>query len=65
MTQPDFTASGHSTVSVYMMADGARRVIDVIGTIFGGTVLMKREREDGSIVHASVRKRRRRPARRI
>lgn len=50
-----FQPAGHSTVSVYMMADGAERVIDFAAAVFGGETLMLMKREDGSVMHASIR----------
>ena len=46
---------GYSTVSVYMMADGAQRVIGFVKEVFGAEVLMRLDRPDGTIMHASVR----------
>lgn len=46
---------GHSTVSVYMMAFEAGRIIDFMEKVFGGTTLMRLNRDDGSVMHASVR----------
>jgi len=45
----------HSTVSVYMMVDGAARVIDFAAILFGARTLTMMKREDGSIMHASIR----------
>lgn len=55
MAKPSFQPSDHSTVSVYMMADGAQRVIDFATQVFGAETLMAMKREDGSIMHASLR----------
>ncbi|WP_204276688.1 VOC family protein, partial [Klebsiella aerogenes] len=45
----------HSTVSAYMMARDAAKVIDFVTEVFGATTLMRLAREDGSIMHASIR----------
>lgn len=47
--------AGHSTVSVYMMADGAWRVIEFAMALFGARTLLMMKREDGSVMHASLR----------
>lgn len=46
---------GHSTVSPYVMAWGAPRLIQFIQDVFGGEELMRMDREDGTVMHASVR----------
>ncbi len=46
---------GHSTVSVYMMAFEAPRIIDFIEDVFGGQTLIRQNRDDGSVLHASIR----------
>jgi uncharacterized glyoxalase superfamily protein PhnB len=52
-TEPPTKA--HPTVSVYMMADGAQRVIDFMAAVFDAATEMRLNRPDGSIMHASVR----------
>jgi PhnB protein len=49
-----FQAPGHSTVSVYLMADRPQEVIDFVTGVLGGSVLMRLDREDGSLMHASL-----------
>ncbi|MBZ6077462.1 VOC family protein [Microvirga puerhi] len=49
--QPD----GHSTVSAYMMADDAQRAIGFMTDVLRGETLIRMNRADGSIMHASVR----------
>lgn len=46
---------GHSTVSVYMMAYDAPRIIAFVRGVFGGEVIMQHDRPDGTVMHASVR----------
>lgn len=46
---------GHSTVSVYMMAWDAPRMIEFMKDVFGAEVLLQHDREDGTVMHASVR----------
>jgi uncharacterized glyoxalase superfamily protein PhnB len=47
--------TGHPIVSVYMMADGAQRVIDFITDVLGGEMVMCMDRENGTVLHAAVR----------
>jgi uncharacterized glyoxalase superfamily protein PhnB len=49
-----FQAPGHSTVSVYLMADRPQEVIDFVTGVLGGSVLMRLDREEGSLMHASL-----------
>ena len=46
---------GHSTVSVYMMAFDAPRVIGFMHDVFGAEVIERMDRDDGTVMHASVR----------
>jgi uncharacterized glyoxalase superfamily protein PhnB len=46
---------GHSTVSVYMMAFEAPRIVRFMEAVFGGKVILRFDREDGTLMHASVR----------
>jgi PhnB protein len=50
-----FQAPGHSTVSAYVMAKGARGVIDFASQAFGAETLLLLPRDDGSVMHASIR----------
>ncbi len=50
-----FQAPGHSTVSAYVMAKGARGMIDFAAQVFGAETLILMERDDRSVLHASVR----------
>ncbi|MBB5754554.1 VOC family protein [Prosthecomicrobium pneumaticum] len=45
----------HSTVSVYILAYEAPRLLDFVAAVFGGAVVMRLDREDGTLMHASVR----------
>jgi PhnB protein len=47
--------TGYSTVSPYLVADGAQRVIDFLKQAFDATELRRYENSDGSIMHAEVR----------
>lgn len=51
MTDPSQT---HSKVSAYIMAYEAPRVIDFMRDVLGGEVLLRLDRDDGTIMHASV-----------
>lgn len=55
MTRPASQPADHSTVSAYVMARGARDLMDFLDTVFGATTLMAIDREDGSLMHASLR----------
>lgn len=46
---------GHSTVSVYMMAWDAPRTIGFMKDVFDAELLLRHDREDGTVMHASVR----------
>lgn len=54
MTQ-SWKPQGYSTVSVYVVADGAQRVIDFLKNSFDATELRRFDSPDGSIMHAEVR----------
>jgi uncharacterized glyoxalase superfamily protein PhnB len=55
MTSDAHQPTGYPTVSVYMMADGAQRVIDLMTDVLGGETLMRMDRDNGTILHAAVR----------
>lgn len=46
---------GYSTVSPYMVVEGAQRLIDFLKQAFGATELRRYDMPDGSIMHAEVR----------
>jgi PhnB protein len=50
-----FKPDGYSTVSPYLIADGAQKVIDFLKQTFGATELRRHDAPDGSIGHAEVR----------
>ncbi|HEX8219607.1 MAG TPA: VOC family protein [Chloroflexia bacterium] len=50
-----YKPEGYSRVAVYIMADGAQRVIDFLKETFGAEELRRSDRPDGSIMHAEVR----------
>lgn len=45
----------HSTVSAYMMVPDADRLIAFLQSVFGAEVTMRLPREDGGVMHASIR----------
>lgn len=45
---------GYSTVSPYLIVEGAEQVIDFIREALGGTELRRYDMPDGSIMHAEV-----------
>ncbi|MGQ3353445.1 MAG: VOC family protein [Phreatobacter sp.] len=55
MTRPASQPADHSTVSPYVMAKGARDLMGFLGEVFGATPIMALDREDGSLMHASVK----------
>ncbi|MCI0574576.1 MAG: VOC family protein [Chloroflexi bacterium] len=54
MNQP-YKPQGYSSVSVYMMADGAQRVINFLIEAFDAQQLRRYDNPDGSIMHAEVK----------
>ncbi len=50
-----YKPEGYSTVSPYLIVDGARRAIDFLVDVFGATELRRMVNEDGTIMHAEVR----------
>jgi PhnB protein len=46
---------GYSSVSPYLVMEGAQRVIDFLKEAFGATELRRYDMPDGSILHAEVR----------
>ncbi|HKF39581.1 MAG TPA: VOC family protein [Candidatus Acidoferrum sp.] len=54
MTVPAKPA-GYSTVSVYLVAQGAQAVIDFLKNTFDATQLRRFDTPDGKIMHAEVR----------
>jgi uncharacterized glyoxalase superfamily protein PhnB len=46
---------GQHTVTPYLIVVGAAALIDFLVAAFDATVLMHEKREDGSVMHASVR----------
>ena len=49
-----FKPEGYSTVSPYLIAAGAQRVIDFLKQTFGARELRRYDMPDGSIMHAEV-----------
>jgi uncharacterized glyoxalase superfamily protein PhnB len=49
--QPD----SYSTVSVYIMADGAQCMIDFAVNVLNAEVILRMDRDDGSLLHGSLR----------
>lgn len=54
MTTQAFQRADHSTVSAYLMVAGAAKLIDFLTAVFGATTVLRHDRPDGSIMHASV-----------
>jgi PhnB protein len=50
-----YKPAGYTSVSVYMVVQGAQRVIDFLKKAFGATELRRYDMPDGSIMHAEVR----------
>lgn len=51
----NFKPDRYSTVSPYLIAAGAQKVIDFLKNAFGATELRRYDMPDGSIMHAEVR----------
>lgn len=49
-----YKPDGYASVSAYMMADGAQRVIDFLQATFEATELRRFDNADGSIMHGEV-----------
>ena len=54
MTVPS-KPEGYSSVSPYLVIEGAQQVIDFLKEAFGATELRRYDMPDGSILHAEVR----------
>lgn len=50
-----YKPDGYSSVSVYLVAAGAQRVIDFLKKTFDASDLQRFENTDGSLMHAEVR----------
>ena len=50
-----YKPEGYASVSVYLVADGAQRVIDFLRQTFDAVPLRRYDNEDGTIMHAEVR----------
>jgi PhnB protein len=50
-----YRPKGYSTVSPYLVADGAQRLIDFLERTFGARPLRRYDLPDGSIMHAEVK----------
>src|SRR5215471_13049727 len=46
---------GFHTITPYLFAENGPRLISFISTAFGGEVTFRKERPDGSIIHAEMR----------
>jgi len=51
----EWRPQGYNSVSVYLVADGAQRVVDFLKKTFGATDLRRFEEPGGKIMHAEVR----------
>ncbi len=54
MTQ-HYKPEGYASVAVYIMANGAQRVIEFLKQTFAAEELRRYDKPDGSIMHAEVR----------
>ncbi|KAB0269122.1 VOC family protein [Microvirga brassicacearum] len=50
-----YKPTGYSSVSIYMMADEAQRVVKFAKAVFHAEILRKMDRADGRIMHAELR----------
>jgi PhnB protein len=51
---PIYKPSNYPSVSVYIMAEGAQRVVDFLATVFDAKPGRRTDTPDGSIMHAEV-----------
>ena len=49
-----YKPQGYSSLSPYIMADGAQRVIDFLSQVFDAREMRRQDNSDGSIMHAEV-----------
>jgi len=49
-----YKPQGYSSLSPYIMADGAQRVIDFLSQAFDAREMRRQDNSDGSIMHAEV-----------
>lgn len=54
MTRPDHVPTDHSTLSPYVMAKGARDLVNFLSAVFGARTVISLDRDDGSLMHASL-----------
>ncbi len=52
---PQPKPEGYSSVSPYLVVDGAQRVIEFLKQTFDATELRRYDKPDGSVMHAEVR----------
>ena len=50
-----YKPEGYPSVSVYLVAEGAQRVIDFLKQTFDAVPLRRHDNKDGTIMHAEVR----------
>jgi uncharacterized glyoxalase superfamily protein PhnB len=55
VADPAYKPKGHSSVSIYMMAEEAHRVVKFAKAVFHAEILRKIDRADGRIMHAELR----------
>ena len=55
MTTPAYKPQGYSTVSPYLIVDGAARTIDFLVRVFEAVELRRFPAPDGKLMHAEVR----------
>jgi uncharacterized glyoxalase superfamily protein PhnB len=55
MSQKPYKPEGYSSISAYVVADGAQRVIDFLKKAFDAKETRRYDNPDGTIMHAEVR----------
>lgn len=50
----DYKPQGYSSVSAYLVADGAQGVIDFLGEAFGARQTRRYDNPDGTVMHAEI-----------
>ena len=52
--EQSYKPRGYNSVSAYLVAEGAQRVIDFLAATFGAKTLRRFDRPDGKVMHAEV-----------
>ena len=53
-TKPQNPPSGYTSLTPYLVVDGAARAIDFYTTVFGATLVARNDAPDGTVAHAEL-----------